>query len=216
MSWENQYMQLVTTKPGIIVAENDRELAENSRVEIQAKIGSFKDCYVELGSGSGMHLIKLADRSPQALCIGLEIRFKRAFKTGEKAERDDLGNLLVLRTDARQIKHLFQPGQVSAFFVNYPDPWEKRRWRKNRLLNADLLQTMWDLLKPGGFLRYKTDHQEYFASTCALIDPIRWETRRKTTDLINSPYMEDNIPTEFEGLFRSQSKPLCLIELVKT
>jgi tRNA (guanine-N7-)-methyltransferase len=208
-------MQLVTTKPGIIVAENDRELAENSRVEIQGKIGAFQDCYVELGSGSGMHLIKLAYRSPQALCIGLEIRFKRAFKTGEKAERDDLDNLLVLRTDARQIKHLFQPGQVSAFFVNYPDPWEKRRWRKNRLLNTELLQTMWDLLKPGGFLRYKTDHQEYFASTCALIDPSRWETRRKTTDLINSPYMEDNIPTEFEGLFRSQGKPLCLIEVVK-
>ena len=208
-------MQLVTTKPGIIVAEKDRELAENSRVEIQGKVDRFQDCYVELGSGSGMHLIKLADRSPQALCIGLEIRFKRAFKTGEKAERDDLDNLLVLRTDARQIKHLFQPGKVSAFFVNYPDPWEKRRWRKNRLLNAELLQTMWDLLKPGGFLRYKTDHQEYFASTCAIINPAQWETRRKTTDLLSSPYMEDNIPTEFEGLFRSQGKPLCLIEIVK-
>lgn len=215
MAWENQYMQLVTTKPGIIVAENDRELAETSRKEVQAILGSFSDCYVELGSGSGMHLIRLAERSPQALCIGLEIRFKRAFKTGEKAEGKGLSNVRVLRTDARQIPHLFSPGQVSAFFVNYPDPWDKRRWLKNRLLNSELLQSMWDLLKPGGFFRYKTDHQEYFASTCPLLDPLKWDIQRHTTDLLNSPYKESNIPTEFEMLFRSQGKPLCLVEAYK-
>ena len=215
MAWENQYMQLVTTKPGIIVAESDRELADNSRKEIQAIIGEFPECYVELGSGSGMHLIKLAARSPQALCVGLEIRFKRAFKTGEKAEGNELSNIRVLRTDARQIRHLFSPGQVSAFFINYPDPWEKRRWRKNRLINAELIQTMWDLLKPGGFIRYKTDHQEYFASTCPLLDSQKWEIQRHTTDLLKSPYIDNNIPTEFEMLFKSQGKPLCLVEAVK-
>lgn len=215
MAWENHYMHLVTTKPGIIVAETDRELADNSRKEIQAIIGEFPECYVELGSGSGMHLIKLAARSPQALCVGLEIRFKRAFKTGEKAEGNELSNIRVLRTDARQIRHLFSPGQVSAFFINYPDPWEKRRWRKNRLINAELIQTMWDLLKPGGFLRYKTDHQEYFASTCPLLAPQKWEIQRHTTDLLKSPYLDNNIPTEFEMLFKSQGKPLCLVEAVK-
>jgi tRNA (guanine-N7-)-methyltransferase len=215
MGWENQYMQLVTTKPGIIVAEKDRELAENSRKEIQSIIGNFPECYVELGSGSGMHLIRLADRSPQALCIGLEIRFKRAFRTGEKAEDNSLDNVRVLRTDARQIRHLFTPGQVSAFFINYPDPWDKRRWKKNRLVNAELIQTMWELLKPGGFLRYKTDHQEYFASSCPLLNPAQWNIQRHTTDLLKSPYLDNNIPTEFEMLFKSQGKPLCLVEAVK-
>ena len=208
-------MQLVTTKPGIIVAENDREVAENSRKEIQSIIGDFPDCYVELGSGSGMHLIRLADRFPGTLCIGLEIRFKRAFKTGEKAEGKALDNVRVLRTDARQIRHLFSPGQVSAFFINYPDPWDKRRWKKNRLINAELIQTMWELLKPGGFFRYKTDHQEYFASTCPLLTSDRWEIARHTTDLLKSAYMDNNIPTEFEMLFKSQGKPLCLVEAIK-
>jgi tRNA (guanine-N7-)-methyltransferase len=215
MAWENQYMQLVTTKPGIIVAENDREPAENSRKEIQATIANFPECYVELGSGSGMHLIRLAARAPQALCVGLEIRFKRAFKTGEKAEGHELSNIRVLRTDARQIGHLFSPGQVGAFFINYPDPWDKRRWRKNRLITAELIQKMWELLKPGGFLRYKTDHHEYFSSTCALLNPAMWEVQRHTSDLLKSPYVDDNIPTEFEMLFKSQGKPLCLVEAVK-
>jgi tRNA (guanine-N7-)-methyltransferase len=216
MSWENQYMQLVTTKPGIIVAEHDRELAENSRIEIQRRLPDFSDCFVELGSGSGMHLITLAQRNPQALCVGFEIRFKRAFKTGEKAELKVLNNVMVVRTDARQIKHLFSPGQVSGFFVNYPDPWDKRRWLKNRLLNPELLQTMRDLLKEKGFLRYKTDHQEYFASTCKLLSAEQWQTVKHTTDLLQSPYAENNIPTEFEMLFKSQQKPLCLLETVRT
>jgi tRNA (guanine-N7-)-methyltransferase len=215
MSWENQYMQLVTTKPGIIVAEQDRELAETSRQEIQKRAPDFANCYVELGSGSGMHLIKLAQRSPDALCIGFEIRFKRAFKTGEKAELLGLPNVMIIRTDARQIRHLFNPGQVSGFFVNYPDPWDKRRWLKNRLLNPELLQTMRELLRPEGFLRYKTDHQEYFASTCKLLSEEHWRTVKHTTDLLRSPYVENNIPTEFEMLFRSQQKPLCLIETVR-
>lgn len=215
MAWENQYMQLVTTKPGIIVAEQDRELAETSRSEIQNLISGYDDCYVELGSGSGMHLIRLAELSPRALCVGIEIRFKRAFKTGEKAELKGLSNVRVLRTDARQLRHLFKPGQVSGFFVNYPDPWDKRRWLKNRLLNEDLLDTMWDLLKPGGFLRYKTDHQEYFSSTVSLIDRQKWSVRRETNDLQHSPYWDTNIPTEFEMLFRSQGKPLCLLEVTR-
>ena len=215
MSWENQYMRLVTTKPEIIVAERDRELAETSRNEIQKRLPNFSDCYVELGSGSGMHLLKLAERSPNALCVGFEIRFKRAYKTGEKAELMGLKNVLVIRTDARQIKHLFNPNQVTGFFVNYPDPWDKRRWLKNRLLNDELLKTMRDLLKADGFLRYKTDHQEYFASTCKLLGANEWRTVKHTTDLLRSPYAENNIPTEFEMLFKSQQKPLCLIETVR-
>lgn len=208
-------MQLVTTKPGIIVAERDRELAESSRQEVQNLLGRYTECYVELGSGSGMHLIKLAQRAPEALCVGLEIRFKRAFKTGEKAELNGLKNVRVLRTDAKQIQHLFKANQVSGFFVNYPDPWDKRRWLKNRLLSAELLNTMHELLKPGGFLRYKTDHQEYFASTRTIVDANRWRTVKVTTDLLASEYWDDNIPTEFEMLFRSQGKPLCLLEAQK-
>jgi len=212
MAWENQYMRLVRTKPGIIVAESDRELAESSRHEVQSLLGAYKECYVELGSGSGMHLIRLAQKAPESLCVGLEIRFKRAFKTGEKAELQGLRNVRVLRTDAKQIHHLFQPGQVSGFFVNYPDPWDKRRWLKNRLLSVELLNTMHDLLKPGGFLRYKTDHQEYFASTRGIMDSSKWRAVKVTTDLLASEHWQDNIPTEFEMLFRSQGKALCLLE----
>lgn len=214
-SWENQYIQLVSTKPEVIVAENDRETPIQSRARIAACKDSFEGILVELGSGSGMHLLRLAQLYPRMLCIGLEIRFKRAFKTGEKAEREGLHNVLVIRTDARYLTELFHDGEVSAFFVNYPDPWDKRRWKKNRILNQQMLATMHRLLQPTGFLRYKTDHREYFESTLALMDTPGWQITKRSFDLLNSEWAHDNIATEFECLFKSQNKPLHLMEVVK-
>lgn len=214
-SWENQYIQLVTTKPDIIVAEADRESPLQSKAVIQQKLPLFQGVYVEIGSGSGLHLLKLAEQNPNMLCVGLEIRFKRAFKTGEKAESLGLNNVLVLRTDARNIDQLFNTGEVAAFFVNYPDPWDKRRWKKNRILNEQMLLTMHRLLRPGGYLRYKTDHAEYFHSTSQLLASEQWHRTKYSTNLLTSEWAVENIPTEFEYLFKSQEKSLHLIEVVK-
>ncbi len=215
-TWENQYIQLVTTKPDVIVAEPDRVAPLQSKEAITRRLGDFSGVYVEIGSGSGLHLLELARRNPSVLCVGLEIRFKRAFKTGEKAENLGLKNVLVLRTDARCIGELFNAQEVSGFFVNYPDPWDKRRWKKNRILNESMLHTMHRLLRPGGYLRYKTDHAEYFHSTVELLTPEMWTRTRYSTDLLSSEWANDNIPTEFEYLFKSQQKPLHLVEVVKT
>jgi tRNA (guanine-N7-)-methyltransferase len=214
-AWENQYIQLVATKPELIVAEKDRESPAQSR-EVVAKVRErFDSLFVEIGSGSGLHLLELAKQNPRILCVGMEIRFKRAFKTGEKAERLGLSNVLVIRTDARCIAEIFNPGEIAAFFVNYPDPWDKRRWKKNRILNEDMIATMHRLLQDDGFIRYKTDHHEYFHSTSELLKPPHWFTRKHSTDLLRSEWLECNIPTEFEYLFKSQNKPLCLLEAVK-
>jgi tRNA (guanine-N(7)-)-methyltransferase len=163
MAWENQYIQLVSTKPGIIFGERENDLTEEARSQFRERVRRHSKIFVELGSGSGMHLLSLARSHPDALCAGFEIRFKRAFKTGEKAERHGLSNVAVMRADARQISTLFEPESVDGFFVNYPDPWDKRRWWKNRLVNEALVETMWSLLKSGGMFRYKTDHPEYLA-----------------------------------------------------
>ena len=213
--WENQYIQLVTTKPDVIVAEEDRESPQESRAVIERLRPKFEGVFVEIGSGSGMHLLRLAEQNPRVLCVGLEIRFKRAFKTGEKAERRGLSNVLVLRTDAQYIGQLFNHGEVAGFFVNYPDPWDKRRWKKNRILNEMMLHTMHQLLIPGGILRYKTDHAEYFHSTKALLVEPAWHTTKLSSDLLESEWAAENIPTEFECLFKSQEKPLHLLEVVK-
>jgi tRNA (guanine-N7-)-methyltransferase len=214
-NWENQYIQLVATKPNVIVAENDRAAPLASKSAVSQLGAKYDGVFVEIGSGSGLHLLELAKQNPSYLCVGLEIRFKRAFKTGEKAERQGLANVLVLRTDARFISAIFEDNSVAGFFVNYPDPWDKRRWLKNRILNQDSLSEMHRLLNERGFLRYKTDHHDYFDSVCALLNKDNWEIVKHSNDLLASSYIQENIPTEFEYLFKSQNKPLYLVEARK-
>jgi len=208
-------MHLVTTKPAVLCAESDTSISADTQALIAERLSRYQGCFVEIGSGSGMHLLQLAAQSPQHLCIGIELRYKRAFKTAEKAERDGLDNVLVIRTDARQIHALVPLHGVDGFFINYPDPWEKRRWHKNRILNATFVAQLRAALKPSGFLRYKTDHQEYFASATPLFSTPGWQIEKCTTDLTTSAWWHENIPSEFEGLFRSQGKPLCMLEASK-
>lgn len=215
MAWENQYMHLVTTKPGLIISEEARSLTPEFNRSLLEKRTLFPRCLIELGSGSGMHLLKLAEQNPDALCVGIEIRFKRAYRTGEKAEELGLKNVLVLRSDAKHIHELLPNESVDGFLINYPDPWEKRKWRKNRIISAHFLGQLHGLLKQDGFLRLKTDHQEYFSSSLPLLTPDRWRIAALTRDLLGSEFMPTNIPTEFEMLFRSQKKPLCLVEAHK-
>lgn len=215
MAWENQYMHLVTTKPGLIISEEDRSLTPEFNRSLLEKRTLFPRCLVELGSGSGMHLLKLAEQNPDALCVGIEIRFKRAYRTGEKAEELGLKNVLVLRSDAKHIHELLPQESVDGFLINYPDPWEKRRWRKNRLISKPFLDQLHSLLTRNGFLRFKTDHQEYFSSSLPLLTQDKWTITALSRDLLTSEFMSTNIPTEFEMLFRSQKKSLCLVEATK-
>lgn len=209
-------MHLVTTKPGIILADDEEQtLAPEINRSILEKRTGFAKCFVELGSGSGMHLLQLAAQNPDTLCVGIEIRFKRAFRTGEKAEEMGLSNVLVLRSDAKQIDEIFAQGSVDGFYINYPDPWEKRKWRKNRLVNRDFVTKLHSLLKPGGILRFKTDHHEYFSSSLPLFVESEWTRTKFSRDIFASEYTAENIPTEFEMLFKYQRKELCILEVMK-
>jgi len=51
---------------------------------------------------------------------------------------------------------------VDGICIFFPDPWEKRKQKKNRLLNESFSSLMVKKLKSGGFIWFKSDHQDYF------------------------------------------------------
>ncbi len=169
---------------------------------------------VELGSGSGRHLIDLAVRNPEANCIGIELRYKRAVRTIEKAEHQGVERVFVLRTDGKQLVTLFPKHSIDTLHVNFPDPWEKRKRWKHRLLSTWLLEAARELLKSGGILSVKTDHLDYFLAFRADVDAAPWmEVVEESRDLHNERPTEGAVYTEFESLFRSQGLPICHAKL---
>lgn len=203
--WKNHYIDLIKTKPSLLLNFGDKQVGEAEREALSERFGMHDRVLCELGSGSGKHLIELAQRNPAALCIGFETRYKRAFRTVEKAEREGLSNLLLFREKAEQIGEYFAPSSIDAVYVNFPDPWEKLRWKKHRLLKAEFIARLWELLKPDGYLSYKTDHPEYFEETIGIIDGGGlFSIEKHSRNLHVGDPDPSNIFSEFELLFRSK------------
>lgn len=218
--WVNQYVELSESKPGRLMAcldgppsKADLELIQ-SEVALADKHGM--KILVELGSGSGGYILQFAEANRDWLCLAFELRFKRAYRTAEKAEEAAIENVKILRTDARSIGEIFRPGSVDLIVINFPDPWSKARWLKHRLITPQLLQAAHTILKSNGVVRYKTDHREYFDSTVELVKELGiFEVSNLSYDLNSSLLASSNLQTEFEQLFNSQQKKICFLELTK-
>ncbi len=204
--WINPYKVRVREHPGrIYLLEGDA--AEES--ELRARIAASSQNIIELGSGSGQHLIELGKRHPESACWGFEIRYKRSVRTIEKAKLAGADNVFVLRTLARRMGELFPPRSVVAVYVNFSDPWSRPKQWKNRILGPELLNQANSLLAPGGFISAKTDHADYYdAFLDVLRADARYEILAESRDLAQSDVAPTNIITEFESLFLSQRLPV--------
>ncbi|MED5369827.1 MAG: tRNA (guanosine(46)-N7)-methyltransferase TrmB [Myxococcota bacterium] len=115
--------------------------------------------HVEIGTGNGFFFSGMAARHPEWNMVGLEIRFKRVILTAKKLRNEDAeAHARICRYNATALSDLFAPGEIDRLYINHPDPWNKDRWAKNRLLGPEFLDMVATLLKPGAELRLKTDH----------------------------------------------------------
>lgn len=204
-SWLNPYSLIIKNYPARIFSFEE---LENQDI-LKPAIEPYKNIILELGSGSGNHLIGQAKFAPENAFFGFELRYKRAVRTIQKAEKIDAKNVFILRTDAKNFDQYFAANSLLGIYVNFPDPWEKKKQRKNRLLNQEFLQVIADLLVPGGFFSFKSDHLEYFLSIAEILKTkSSLVIKEYTEDLYNSEYISSNIKTEFEELFCSQNLPI--------
>lgn len=208
----NPYKTLVeNTQEGILVNRFDAPAPEDL-VRVATFVSGYRETICELGSGSGQHLIDLAKRSPETGHIGFEIRYKRAYRTIEKARAQGVTNLAMIRGDARFLSSYFPHCSLSGVYVLFPDPWDKRKWHKNRLVCDQLFDTLSVLLRADGFLFFKTDHLEYFDEVLTLLSPRRDFTVNRYERDIEVPTITDRPVSEFELLFRSKNERISLLE----
>jgi tRNA (guanine-N7-)-methyltransferase len=119
---------------------------------------------VELGSGDGSFLANYAKRHPERNFLGVERLLGRLRKLDRKALRAGLANVRGLRVESAYfLEYLLPAGSVSALHVYFPDPWPKRKHRKNRLVNTRFTEIARQTLAPGGTVYLRTDDEDYFS-----------------------------------------------------
>lgn len=210
--WNNPYIDKVETLPDLLAPCFGGRVSDDEKKNLDEKMSLFRKLVVEFGCGSGRHLSWCASQDPDTLFVGFELRYKRAFRSAEKALKGNLKNVFVLRTNVSVIAQLFQPAALEGVFVNFPDPWEKKRWEGNLMLNAVMLETLRRLLKPGGFLSYKTDHVNRFRQVCSsLKSSSAFDIVEESENFQPEGDVGERSTTEFEGLFRSKGLPICYL-----
>jgi tRNA (guanine-N7-)-methyltransferase len=119
---------------------------------------------VELGAGDGSFLAKYAEAHREHNFIGVERLLGRLRKIEKKSLRAGLENVALFRIEASYFLEFLLPEKsVSALHVYFPDPWPKRKHRKNRLVNEPFAELVGKVLLPGGTIFLRTDDADYFS-----------------------------------------------------
>jgi tRNA (guanine-N7-)-methyltransferase len=119
---------------------------------------------VELGSGDGSFLAHWAKANPDRNFLGVERLLGRLRKLDRKAQRHELSNLRLMRIEAGYLlEFLLPPASVHSLHLYFPDPWPKRKHRKNRLVNHRFPELLARVMAPNGLVFLRTDDPDYFA-----------------------------------------------------
>ncbi len=119
-----------------------------------------RDILVEVGFGSGRHLLYQAKKNPKSLIIGLEIHRPSIDQVLRRIELEGIENILVVNYDARIFLEFLPSNSVSKIFVHFPVPWDKKPHR--RVICEDFINESIRVLKKEGSLELRTDSENYF------------------------------------------------------
>ncbi|BAB06980.1 tRNA (guanosine(46)-N7)-methyltransferase TrmB [Halalkalibacterium halodurans] len=156
--------------------------------------------YIEVGTGKGQFLTGMAKHHPEINFIGIE-RYESVLVTAmERAKEAELTNLKFLSEDVYDLLDFFADGEVSRLFINFTDPWPKKRHEKRRLTYKDFLAKYEIVLKEKGDIHFKTDNQGLFEYSLHSFSKYGMILHNVSLDLHNSDF-EGNIKTEYEEKF---------------
>lgn len=204
----NPYVAKVQQHSDIIMSQNSEGDPDRSGF-----ISFSKPIIVDLGCGAGNFLRDYARQYPDYNFFGFELRYKRLVKGALKFKKHNLENIRLIQARAEDIASWFPAGSIREVNINFPDPWPKKRHLKHRLMTADFVAKLSQLLEEQGHFVFKTDHQEYFHPVVELVkESGLFDVVGYSEDLHNSPLNEQNIPTEFEQLFQSKGYPIYYIK----
>jgi len=124
------------------------------------KFKTKKDIQIEIGFGSGRHLLYQAKQNPDVQFIGLEIHFPSIEQLLKQLELQNITNVLVVNYDARLFMEFIESNTVKRIFVHFPIPWDKKPHR--RVFSKEFINEALRVLKIDGTLELRTDSRKYF------------------------------------------------------
>ena len=173
------------------------------------------DCaalWVEVGCGKGKFTAETAAANPDVLLIAVERCREAMVVAMEKAQSMGLKNVFYIDMDVAKMEEIFAFGEIDRLFINFPDPWPRKKNAKRRLTYRTFLETYCRCVREGGEIHYKTDNAPLFEFSLEEFAFCGLEVKNLTRDLHKDGVV--GIMTGYEEKFHGLGTPINRCEVV--
>ena len=170
------------------------------------EISKLDDFYLEIGSGKGGFLLNMALHHPECTFIGVEKNVTCAGITTKKLVENEISNAKLLFKDGQEVVKLIRDKSVKILFLNFSDPWPKKRHYKRRLTSDNFLNDYRRILKDDGEIRLKTDNDDLFQYSIEQFSNANFQVVKIEEDYQNIDSFDEI--TEYEKSFRDKGQAI--------
>lgn len=175
--------------------------------------GNDNPIHVEIGCGKGQFISKMSLKNPNINYIAVERQRIVIASALRKSREMAVGNnLRFMCVDVCELMEYFEPNEIDRLYINFCDPWPRKKWAKRRLTHKNFLAIYEKLFENGGEINFKTDNRGLFEFSLNEIEAQKdWRMENISLDLHNSEF-EGNVMTEYEEKFSSKGMPIYRLE----
>ena len=174
---------------------------------------NLDNLYLEIGSGKGDFIIGMAEKYPDISFIGVERNVTCAGITAKKLVEKEVKNAKLSWIDALELLPMLKEESINTLFLNFSDPWPKKRHVKRRLTSETFLSDYFRTLKNDGKLIFKTDNKDLFDYTLESLNSHNFKIIE-----VDLNYLGDDdfdMVTEYERKFRELGQPIYKVVVMK-
>ncbi|WP_078545014.1 tRNA (guanosine(46)-N7)-methyltransferase TrmB [Litchfieldia alkalitelluris] len=169
--------------------------------------GNNHPIYIEIGTGKGRFVTEMAKAHPDKNFIGIELQESVIVSALDLIIEADIPNVKLMNVNAEELLTFFEEGEVDRVYLNFSDPWPKKRHAKRRLTYRTFLQMYETILVKNGEIHFKTDNRGLFESSLMSFSDYGMLLTFVSLDLHKSDF-EGNIMTEYEEKFSNLGHPI--------
>ncbi len=158
-----------------------------------------KEVCVEVGFGSGRHLLYQARANKDKIYIGLEIHTPSIEQVLKQIRMENIENIFVVNYDARLFLEFISSNSISQIFVHFPVPWDKKPHR--RVMSKEFIDESLRVLKIGGSLELRTDSPLYYEYSKEL-----YESYSEKSTIVKNQNLE--VSSKYEDRWKRMGKDI--------
>ena len=188
------------------ILKNSDKYIENPKINKGMwKSTKYRELHIEIGMGKGTFISSLAKQNKDILYVGIEVCMPvlalavKKIERFEESEDCKLENLKLISIDAKELTEVFENGEVNKIYLNFSDPWPKKKHAKRRLTSDTFVDVYKNILNIDGNIEFKTDNRKLFEYSIINLNKNSVYMEYISLDL----HKEDlpNIVTEYEEKF---------------